>query len=785
MEAFTAWFLVPVVVVVASWGVGLLVERLLRTEFADGLVLPLGFTASMVVLSVPYGLGFSAPVALAVIGAAVAGGLVLQRRRLIESRPPPELALAALAAYAIYLAPVVLTGSATFAGYTLLGDNAVHFSLVDHVKEHGSHMVDLPFSSYGETLRINLHNGYPLGPHFQLASLSSLLGTEVAWLYQPYISVPIALAVIPAAHLLRSARLGRRAAALGALAVVVAYLPFSYSLQGGAKELIMIMLVLLGAVFAAELAEGERPLRSAGAIGVAMAAAFTVYSTGGLPWFAVMVAVATALAVRRSAAPMRTLAVSGGVVLAVFALGAAVSVGSAIDFFEPARRVLGSGAKADKGNLVDGLPFSEAFGTWLAGDYRFGTGYAPVAYPLIALAALLSVAGAVHAFRLRAVGPLLAVAACLAVWLLVPAEIYIEAKLLTILSPALVLMAVLGCAALVNLTGRRALGVAAALLVAGGIAASDGLAYRDAFLAPKARLDELDQVGKRFAGSGPALLVEFEEYGKHFLRDMAVIAPFDGYALAPVQTRNGEPIYAGWADLDEMQLDYLKPFRLIVTRRGPVASRPPASYRRVFRGDYYDVWRRSRSAPEVQEHLPLGGEADPTDAIDCADVRKLERRAASGSLAVAERPSPIRIDARDMEHPADWPLVHDGSVHGIGAGELTGGFGADPGRYRVWVRGTFGRGVDVVVDGRKVGRAEDVQTPEQMALAREIALTGAEHTISLVRGSPGITPGNGRNELYHSIYLEPVAEPRVRLVPTARAETLCGGRADWIELIAP
>lgn len=784
MEAFASWFLLPVTVVLASWGTGLLVERVLRTEFEDGLTLPVGFAASMVLLSVPYSLGFPAPVALALMGLALAGGLLLGRRRLTASLPPAEPALASLAAYAVYMAPVVLTGSATFAGYTLLGDNAVHFSLVDHVKEHGSRMVDIPYSSYGATLSLNLGNGYPLGPHFQLASLSSLLGTDVAWLYQSYLAVSIALAVMPAARLLRSARLGSRAAALGALAAVVAYLPFSYALQGGAKELIMVMLVLLGAVFAAELADGVRPLRSAGAIGVAMAAAFTVYSTGGLPWFAVMVAVATGLAVRRSAAPMRTLAVSGGVLLAVFALGAAVSVGSAIDFFEPARRVLGSAAEPDKGNLKYGLPFSEAFGIWLAGDFRFGTGFPALAYPLIALTALLSVAGAVHAFRLRALGPLIAVAACLAVWLLVPAQIYIEAKLLMILSPALVLMAVVGCSGLASLARRPALGVAAALLVAGGIVVSDGLAYRDAYLAPKDRLEELEELGKRYAGAGPGVLLEFEEYGKHFLRDMPVIAAFDGYALLPAQTRSGGLVYPGWADLDELQLAYLKPFRLIVTRRNPVGSRPPASYRRVFRGDYYEVWRRGRGALEVREHLPLGDEADPTDAIDCAQVRQLARRAAGGALAVTERPSPIRIDATAMGPPPDWPRVNDGSLHGLGAGELTGRVGADPGRYRVWVRGSFGRGVDVFVDGRRVGRAEEVQTPEQMALAGEIDLTGAEHTISLVRGGPGLTPGNGRNELYHSVYLEPVAEPRVRIVPPARAESLCGGRADWIEIVA-
>jgi hypothetical protein len=100
------------------------------------------------------------------------------------------------------------------------------------------------------------------------------------------------------------------------------------------------------------------------------------------------------------------------------------------------------------------------------------------------------------------------------------------------------------------------------------------------------------------------------------------------------------------------------------------------------------------------------------------------------------------------------------------------------------VRGTFGRGVDVVVNGTSIGRAEEIQTPEQMALAGETSLEGDSHTVELVRGGPGFSPGNGRDEGYESVFLEPVGEPTLRRVPLERAGTLCGRRADWIELVS-
>jgi hypothetical protein len=92
--------------------------------------------------------------------------------------------------------------------------------------------------------------------------------------------------------------------------------------------------------------------------------------------------------------------------------------------------------------------------------------------------------------------------------------------------------------------------------------------------------------------------------------------------------------------------------------------------------------------------------------------------------------------------------------------------------------------VDVRVDGRTVGRAEDVQTREQMALAGEARLGGGSHRIELVRGGAGPGPGNGRDEGYQAVFLEPVAPTVLKRVPARRASSLCGTRADWVELLA-
>jgi hypothetical protein len=785
VDELASWILLPLALVLASWGTGLLVSRAFRTEVPDGLVLPLGFAGTMVLLSIPYRLGAAGPLATALLVLPIAAGFWLGRGSLRASLPSVPVGLAALGIYLLYIAPVALSGAATFAGYTFLGDNAVHFSLVDHVREQGAPLGTVPSSSYGELLARNLGSGYPLGPHFQLASLTTLLGTDVAWLYQGYLATVAALVVIPAARLLAELRLAPWACAAGGFTAAAAYLPFSYGLQGGAKELIMIMLVLLGAVLAVQLAAATRPLRPALMFAVPGVAAFIVYSAGGLPWLGLMGLVAIGMAVVRSPERGRTLASGVGAMAAVFAVGAAASIASAVDFFAPAKRLLGSTSDADEGNLVFGLKPWEALGIWPTGDFRFDAGHHALLYPVVLTLAALVVAGAVLAVRRRAFGLLFAAGAALAVWAIVPAGIYIEAKFLTILSPALVLLAVAGCAAVAAHERLRPVGLAVAAALAAGVLFSDVLAYRDAYIAPEPRLDELRELGEAYTGGGPTMLDEMEEYGKHFLRHAGVIAPFDGYASAPAQLRTAGEGYDTWADLDEMTLDYVRHFPLVVRPRNPVASRPPAPYRRVYAGRYYEVWRAAKGIPAVADHIPLGDDSDPTDEVDCAAIRELAGHAGGGELVAAVRPSPLMLRASEMQLPAGWPVLRNGMVRALGAGTLSGELTAPAGRYRVWVRGSFGRGVDVRVDDRSVGRAEDVQTREQMALVGEAGLGGGSHSIALMRGGPGLGPGNGRDESYQAVFLEPVAPTVLKRVRAERASSLCGTRADWVELLAP
>src|SRR5439155_14189586 len=108
--------------------------------------------------------------------------------RLRSLRPDAWAAAAGACAYAVYAAPVVLSGRATFAGYIKLDDTATYLAMLDRVMTHGRSLAGLAPSTYDATLATSLDYGYPVGSFVPLGVGHQLLGTDAAWLWQPYVA---------------------------------------------------------------------------------------------------------------------------------------------------------------------------------------------------------------------------------------------------------------------------------------------------------------------------------------------------------------------------------------------------------------------------------------------------------------------------------------------------------------------------------------------------------------------------------------------------------------------
>ncbi|MBA3960114.1 MAG: hypothetical protein H0X60_06930, partial [Chloroflexi bacterium] len=129
MSLLAAWVLYPLALSALALGLGLGLERLAGWRMPGALLLPAGLAAIIAGSRLITEEGATAPFALPVLLVLALAGLVAGRDRLRALRPDRPLAIAVLGTFAVFGAPILLSGSPTFAGYTLLPDTSHQLTL--------------------------------------------------------------------------------------------------------------------------------------------------------------------------------------------------------------------------------------------------------------------------------------------------------------------------------------------------------------------------------------------------------------------------------------------------------------------------------------------------------------------------------------------------------------------------------------------------------------------------------------------------------------------------------
>jgi hypothetical protein len=787
MTLLVCWIVFPLALGVLSLGCGLLLEAAAGIRL-PGALLPSAGLAVIVVAAHFTTLSdataeLSTPlvVALAVVGLA----LYPPWRR----GPLDRWAVATAASvYAVFAAPVVLSGAATFAGYIKLDDTATWLAITDHVMQHGHNLDGLAPSSYEATLAVNLPGGYPIGAFLPFGVGRELVGQDGAWVFQPYLAF-LAAAFASSLYVLVSPLLRR--GWLRMLTVFVASqaaLLFGYSLWGGIKELSAAWVIALVAATAIPLAAPENPARSVLPLAFASAATLAILSFGGTVWLGPLLIPALVWLVRTRGwrfGVRRSLA---------FGIGAALlalpSLLSAETFLRPAGGTLTS--STDLGNLVQPLSWLQFFGIWPIGDFRLRPESIDATHVLIAVVALSGVVGLVIAWR-RSPGLVFYVVGATVGCALVASlgSPWIDAKALATASPAFVFAGLAGASAVFE-TGRRVEAGLVIAAIAGGVLWSNALAYKDVNLAPRDRLAELQQIGNRFAGEGPALMTDYEPYGvRHFLRKLDAEGASE-LRRRVIPLRSGKPLdKLGTADIDQFQLSGIVVYRTLVLRRSPVASRPPSTYTKVWSGKYYDVWQRPAIPPPIISHLSLGDSLHPAAQPSCGAVRALARAAGpDGRLAAAiTRSTPVVAFLTDAPHPPEWQQGPgpEGSLYPT-AGQTDPSVSiTTPGKYDIWIGGAFRRELDVLVDGKRVSTPRD-----ELSHAGEYVPIGSAtldvgfHRITIRYGNANLHPGSGDPPFYLGpLVLSQPQRETIQYVDPRDAASLCRHSYDWIEALGP
>ncbi len=803
MALLACWVAFPLIVLALAHGAGTLIARAAGRDLPAGVRVPCGLALIIAVMDLAT--RSTATATLAVPAAVVVGGAGLviatlasvraaggsARGVLARARPTPG-AIAAAIVFAVYAAPVVLSGEATWTGYIKLDDTATWLALVDQALAHGRTIADLPVSTYRDVLADYLVVGYPLGAFLPLGIGHALLGQDDAWLTNPWMATMAATLTLALAHIARRALPEAprwRAAAIAALAGQAALL-YGYYLWGGMKELAGAFLIAAFAVTAALPFEGERRLRAAAPVLVVLWALVAALSPGGLVWAGpgALLALGATLAVRRRRLPHPS---PGLVVVALWVLAiAALALLRPNGFVRRFQAVLQGGHEL--GNLVAPLNVLQLAGIWPAKDFRFAPSALTVTHVLIGLA----LAGAVGAFAVavrRSRLELVLYACCAiagAALVFAVASPWLGGKALASASPAIPLLALVAAALLLDRPSRldRALGVGLGAVVAAGIVWSNLLAYDGASIAPREQYAELAAIGQRIAGQGPTLMTEYSPYGaRHFLRDAAPESASELRTRLDLLTSGQELGKGGTADLDQFQLSGILAYRTIVLQRSPTASRPPSPYRLVYEDRWWQVWQRPQLISQlvvVVTHLPLGDEIAPGAVPSCASVVALAREPGVVSLVAPPVSNPVVVSVADSTHPAGWTTgLSYLSLSSSGTASIPVTV-PESGRYSVWLGGSIQTPTSIAVDGRTVGAVEhDEQELAQYVPFGDITLTAGDHTVELRHSRGLFAPGTGGTpDLVGPLVLrrDVPSAPLVR-VPAAQATRLCGRTLDWVE----
>jgi hypothetical protein len=788
MALFIAWLVLPLVLAAISLGCGLLVERAAGLTLSGALLLPLGL--ALVIVEADLVTMTSATAQLATplaVALAVAGyGLADRRARRVDG-----WALGCgVGVFAVYAAPIVLSGRATFAGYITLDDTSTWLALTDRAMQHGRTLGGLAPSTYQQVLTDYFTSGYPLGAFMPLGIGGKLTGYDVAWLFQPtiaFLAVMLALALYAlSARLVSSRPLRAVVAFLGAQPALL----FAYSLWSGLKELAAAALIaLVCATVAATIGRRESP-RATVPAALAVAALFAVLSPAGSVWLVAPALVVTAVLIRGGPSSLRTAAVLVGLI-AVLSIPS-ISIAHAFVKGASGGEITSSTEVANLGHPLDRL---QAFGIWPATDFRGRPHNSPLTNVLIGVLLLAVAASLVLAWRRRAWAmPLYLATAGGGILLLFAfdhlslSSPWLNAKGMAEGSPALVAAAVAGAAALFE-TGRRTEGAVIGALIAVGVLWSNGLAYSGVWLAPRGQLAELQTIGHRFAGQGPTLMTDPEPYGvRHFLRRMDPEGASERRRrLVPLL--NGQPLGKGmYADLDQFQLGGILVYETLVLPHSPVESRPPSPYQLVWTGRYYDVWQRPDTYPAILEHLPLGDSLQPGAVPRCSDVLRLAQLAGPGGrLAAAPRSPVTAVPLSSARYPESWSADANGLLYPYGSGDVLAS--VDIGRrarYVLWVGGSFRNRLRVDADGQPVADLRHyVNDGAAYSRLGSVVLAPGRPVVRLRVGGPDLHPGSGG----YPLGLGPIVVSRdfddlpVESVAPSRARMLCNRRLDWVEVL--
>src|SRR5579862_1806595 len=266
MTQFVAWVLFPLILGLLCMGCGLLLQAASGVRLPAGLHLPLGLAVIIAVAELP------------------------TKISALASATTPLLV--AVAAYLVYLAPVLFSGEPTFTGFIKLDDTATWMGMTDRVLSAGHTWASLPPSTYQAMLQAYLTGGEPVGSMLPWGITHQIVGQDLASEFQPYLAFLGAMIALTGWAIARPFVRVPALRALVALIAAQAALLYGYSLWGGIKEVAAALLLVVSVASIIPILESRARVRSFLPLIVSVLAMLGVNGYAGAVWLPVPLAAA-------------------------------------------------------------------------------------------------------------------------------------------------------------------------------------------------------------------------------------------------------------------------------------------------------------------------------------------------------------------------------------------------------------------------------------------------------------------------------------------------------------
>lgn len=803
IEMIIVWAIVPLLLLLLCYGFGLAFALLTRKPTSFTLTTIIGFLLMAILGSVTTISTATAPYTAIVFGAISIAGLVIsaiwfRSRTRFDFLP----SVAGLVTYLAFSLPTLAYGHPSWEGWIKLDDNSSFLAVTDRLMNIGR-TVPTPIGSTFDRLIQTFfasdasgHFSYPVGTFIPFGVISKLTRVEKAWFYQPYLAFAAALVAMTFVLILRT-RISNRAllvtmASISAMASTI----YSYVMWGGVKEIVIIIPLLLFAFalfHAIESIDGKEYFVYSF---VAFLGILVVGGTAGVGYVAPIIFIAVLQMLwRKNRQYFNYLLGLSGLSIVALILMLRSGNKAITNLFIP---IIG-----DTGNLTKSLNMGQLFGIWPSQDFRLDPVYKPLTFVLIGFALLFVIAGLYFSIiKSRWVIPSL-IASCIAVvttsyfW----GGIWLTGKAIAVASPIFLLAASFGVYELLNELARnrwqrfaqykpRLVLVVVASLVASGVVVSDAYTYKNVSFAPYAQQDDLRNIGKMFAGQGPALMTEYSVYGsRYFLRDLEAEAVSE-LRVHVIPTRDGSQVPRGYAaDIDLFDPATIDYYNLLVLRRSPNGSRPPLNYNLAWSGKYYQVWKKV-SGVNVRKTLPLGTIFYPGALPTCEAVTSfLADRTNADKIYMAVRKPDYVVDFTVGELPSGWtPMAsYSGGVHFTGSGAFNRNFSVGAtGMYDMWIAGSYPGRLRILVDGREAYSGHSVFESNLYLTSplSTVELSTGAHVLTVIYDSPRLMPGTDSASEFGPIYFsnQTAGDVKVKQVSISEIPQLCTQNLDWIAI---